>query len=471
MRPARLAPIALAAVAIVVLVMIVAGGDDDSYTIKAAFKDSAGLRKNSSVKVGGVVGGTVTELDLGDGDLAVATLKLDDGVTVGDGARANVRPVNLLGEKYIELIPGDFKAKPWASGATIPAKDTSAPVELDEVLDIMRPDTRTALRVLINEAGVGMAGRGSDFNSLLDRLPPTLDETRKLVGSFAADTRRLGDLVEQGDRVLASVTGKRDDLNDLVDQAGQALQETSDRRAQLGASVQEAGPTAQQLQRTLTTLNGTAADLVPAARDLRATTSPLLETLNRVPAFVDDAKPLLDTATDVSPDLRRLGTQAAPTVRRLKPTAQNLSTFATKLAPVVRIADGAGALDGLLGVLNGWVETIKNSDGLSHVFRIRPQVDETVITHLIDSLGLNKPATKAKRAQKAAQAPAASTPAAPAAEPVAPSTEAAPAEPAQKPKLKLPIPEIPGTTLDDKLRDPQQAVGDVRKLLDYLMGG
>lgn len=465
MSPARLAPVALAAAAIVILAMLVTGGDD-SYTIKAAFKDSAGLRKNSSVKVGGVVGGTVTDLDLGKGDLAVATLKLDKGVTVGDGARANVRPVNLLGEKYVELLPGDFKGKPWASGATIPDKDTSAPVELDEVLDILRPDTRTALRLLINEAGVGMAGRGSDFNSLLDRLPPTLDQTRKLIGSFAADTTRLGDLVEQGDRVLGSITGKRDDLNELVDQAGQALQETSDRRAALGASVQEAGPTAQQLRSTLTTLNRTAADLVPAARDLRATTSPLLETLNRVPAFVKDAKPLLATATDVSPDLRRLGTQASPTVRRLKPTAQRLSTFASKFAPVVRIADQAGGLDGLLGIMNGWVKTIQNSDGLGHVFRLRLQVDDTVTGHLLDSLGLNAPA--AKRTQKAAKQPLVKTAPAPAPAPAAP---AAAAEPESRPKLKLPIPEIPGTTLDDKLRDPQQAVGDVGKLLDYLMGG
>jgi hypothetical protein len=187
-----------------------------------------------------------------------------------------------------------------------------------------------------------------------------------------------------------------------------------------------------------------------------------------VPAFVKDAKPLLATATDVSPDLRRLGTQASPTVRRLKPTAQRLSTFASKFAPVVRIADQAGGLDGLLGIMNGWVKTIQNSDGLGHVFRLRLQVDDTLAGHLLDSLGLNMPA--AKRTRKAAKQPAADKPPAPAAAAPAPAAPAAP-EPESRPKLKLPIPEIPGTTLDDKLRDPQQAVGDVGKLLDYLMGG
>lgn len=472
MTSKRIVPGVLIVAAIAVLAIIMSSGDD-GYTVKAAFKDSAGLRKNSSVKVDGVVGGTVTKLDLGPGDLAIATLHLDKGVTVGDGARANVRPVNLLGEKYVELIPGDFRNKPWASGQTIPAKDTSAPVELDQVLDILRPNTRAALRILINEAGIGMAGRGSDFNDLLDRLPPTLDQTKQVIGSFAADTTRLGHLVEQGDRVLASVTGKRDDLNRLVDQAGQALQETADKRAELGQSVQEAGPTAQQLRSTLTTLNTTATNLVPAARDLRATTGPLLDTLNRVPSFVTDTQPLLHTATDVSPDLRRLGTKAAPTVRRLKPTAKRLATFANRLAPVVKIADQAGGLDGLLGVMNGWVKTIQNSDGLGHVFRLRLQLDDTVTGHLLDSLGLNTPKTKRKAKADRNVVPLVTT------APSAPAASQAPTTTSTGPKLtlpqitlpKLPIPEIPGTTIDDQLRNPQKSAGDAGKLLDYLLGG
>lgn len=462
----RIVPAALAAAVVAVLVIALSGGDD-GYTVKAAFKDSAGLRKNSSVKVGGVVGGKVTDLELGPNDEAIATMRLDKGVTIGDGARANVRPVNLLGEKYVELLPGDFKQQPWPSGQTIPEKDTAAPVELDQVLNVLRPNARAALRILINEAGVGLAGRGSDFNDLLDRLPPSLDETRKVVAAFASDTRRLENLVTQGDRVLSSVTGKRDDLNQLVDQAGSALQETADRRAQLGRTIQEAGPTARQLSRTLATLNTTANDLVPASRDLRATTGPLLETLTRVPAFVKDAQPLLRTATDVSPDLRRLGVQGAPTVRRLKPTAQRLSTFVNRAAPVVKTADQGGGLDGLLGLMNGWVSTIRNSDGLGHIFRLRVQVDDTVTGHILDQLGLNnlgpQPTKRKATATKDAKP-------APAAAPAAEPAPAAAAAPEAKKKLKLPIPELPGT-LDDKLRDPEQTVGDVGKLLNYLLGG
>lgn len=461
--------IALAALAAVVIagVAIIATGGNDGYTVKAAFHDTAGLRKNSSVKIGGVVGGTVTKIDLGPGDLAIATMRLDKGVKVGEGARANVRPVNLLGEKYVEILPGDFRGKPWPSGQTIPVKDTTAPVELDDVLNILQPDTRTALRILINEAGIAMTGRGTDFNDLLDQLPPTLDATKKVIGSFAADTGRLGRLVDQGDRVLASVSGKRDDLNRLVDQAGQALQETADRRQELGASIQEAGPTAEQLRSTLTTLNTTAADLVPAARDLRATTGPLRQTLDSVPGFVNDAQPLLSKVQAVSPDLRRLGTQAAPTVRRLRPTAENLSTFAGELAPVVKTADQGGGLDGLLGVMGNWVKTIQHSDGLGHIFRLRPQVDDTLATHLMDALGLN---TVAKRKQRATAKPTTL----PSSSAPLPSPQPAPATGPSTPlggKLKQLIPTIPGITIDDKLRDPNKSADDVGKLLDYLLGG
>jgi phospholipid/cholesterol/gamma-HCH transport system substrate-binding protein len=467
MRQLRLAPVAVALASLVVAVLVLRSGSD-GYVVKAQFRDAAGLRKNSSVKVGGVPGGTITKLDLGPGDLAVATMRLDDGVTVGDGARAHVRPVNLLGEKYIELIPGDFRDRPWASGKTIAAAHTSAPVELDDVLNVLRPDTRTALRVLINEAGVAMAGRGADFNDLLDQLPPSLDQTTRVISAFASDTRRLGDLVSQGDRVLDSVTAKRNDLNDLVDEAGKALQATADRRVDLGASVRAAGPTAQQLRATLTALHTTAANLVPAARGLRATTSPLRDTLDRLPAFVKDVGPLLATATAVAPDLRRLGADAAPTVRRLRPTAARLSTFARRLAPLVRTADQAGALDGLLGVMNGWVRTTQNSDGLGHLFRLRLQVDDTATSHLLDALGLN-PTADQKRSGNATSRPAEPAHADGSGGGDPPPAAATAAPDASSSKPTLPVPQIPGTTLDDKLGGPQ--AGGVGALLDYLLGG
>ena len=108
--PRILAIAAVALVAVIAIVLATSGGEDDGYVVRAEFRDAAGLRKNSDVKIGGVPGGKITKIALTAKDTAIVTMKLRDGaVPIGTGATADARPVNLLGEKYVDLRPGDLK--------------------------------------------------------------------------------------------------------------------------------------------------------------------------------------------------------------------------------------------------------------------------------------------------------------------------------------------------------------------------
>ena len=72
-----------------------------------------------------------------------------------------------------------------------PIQNTSTPVELDDILNIFNVDTRTRLRILINEAGIALTGRGPDFSKLLYALPPNLDQARQLLGQIASQNHTL----------------------------------------------------------------------------------------------------------------------------------------------------------------------------------------------------------------------------------------------------------------------------------------
>src|SRR5206468_3884788 len=109
---------ALAAAAAAGVVLV---GGTDAYRVRAEFRDASGLRSGSQVKVGGVVVGQVAGIAITGRDTARATLALDRRRVgaIGAGARAEIRPLNLLGEKFVDLRPGD-QAHPAPDGSAIP---------------------------------------------------------------------------------------------------------------------------------------------------------------------------------------------------------------------------------------------------------------------------------------------------------------------------------------------------------------
>jgi len=150
--------------------------DDGGYVVRAEMRDASGLAKESAVKIGGVPAGSVIDIALTKRDTALVTMRLEKGAApVKDGTTARVRPVNLLGEKYVELAQGAGRA--LASGGRIPIQRTSHAVELDDVFNTLDADTRARLAVLINESGVAMNHRGRDFNAMLKDLPPALGDS------------------------------------------------------------------------------------------------------------------------------------------------------------------------------------------------------------------------------------------------------------------------------------------------------
>lgn len=432
---ARIAAGALLAAAAIAVAAILLGGDDDRYVVKAEFRDSAGLRKNSDVKVGGVPGGKISAIELTGRDTALVTMKLDDSTgPVGRGVRASARPANLLGEKYVELEPGDLR-RPLPSGRTVGLARTRASVELDDVLNTLDPTTRGRLRIIINEFGVSLRGRGADFNALLTRMPPALDEAEELLGSFAADTARLKRLASQGDRVIGAFAAGRDDLTEMVDTAERTLKATAASRAELGATIDEAPGTLSQMRATLARIGGASRDLRPAARELRRSSAPLAATLQQLPGFAKHAAPALAAAERVAPTLKKLGDDGAPVIGRLAPVAGRLERFADEFGPFSAVLEQQA--NPMIRVFEGWARAIQSRDGIGHYLRVQAVPTPELLQHLAGKLTRPsqadtpraKPRTPAKPDEpKAPKPPPAADPT-----PAPPETPAPPAIEPSKP--------------------------------------
>lgn len=447
----RAVVVALLAAGAVALAAIVFGGSDD-YVLHAKFRQAGGLREGFTVRIDGAPVGKIESLSLDADDHVVAKLRIDEGAApVGRGVRATARAADLLGEKFVDLEPGN-RSDAAPSGTVVPASRTGLAVELDDVINAVDLPTRQALKVFINEQGSAYVGRGQDLAALLAALPPSLDRTRELLSQFAGDGRALGRLVEESDRVVASVARERDSLGRLVSSAGDTLATLGRRSRELGATVQRAPGALASARRALSALEGAATALAPAARGLRTTTPALISTLRELPAFTAAARPTLRTLRDATPALERLGHEATPVVRRLQPLASELATFADAADPLTETLD-TGAAD-LLGVLEGWARATQGHDEASHIFRFGLTVNPAAFADLVPLMG----ATERRRGQTRKRTRGPRT-----------ADAKPPKPPAATSPQRIDVEPLPDDATDTL--GPLTGEGDgAQQLLDYLLG-
>lgn len=98
--------------------------------VTARFPTVAGIDRKADVRIAGVRVGKVVEIRLEGGE-ALLTLSLEPDVELHRGASVRVSALGMLGDRYVEILPGD------PSGPALPAGTElrgSAPPTFDEVL-------------------------------------------------------------------------------------------------------------------------------------------------------------------------------------------------------------------------------------------------------------------------------------------------------------------------------------------------
>jgi phospholipid/cholesterol/gamma-HCH transport system substrate-binding protein len=470
MTARRIAFATLGAVVVVAALVVSSIGGDSPYRVRLELDNALGLRSGSDVTIGGIRAGTV-KLHLGRDDRVVADLDLDRSVgAVGRNASAAITAVNFLGQKRVELDKGNT-AVAAPSGFVIPQSRVTTSTDLDQVLNVLDAGTRARLTILINEAGGALKGRRADVSQLVQQLPHSMERATTLLNQLAGDNHTLAHLVTSSDRFVAQIAGRRKSLTRMVDVLGTTAATVAARRTALRQTLAQAPGTLVTLQHFLGDLRATTIPLGPAARDIKATAPALSATLAQVDPFTRAADPALAQATRVAPELTRLAAGATPVLRRATPTAGALARLSTALPPVTDTLNHS--IDNVLAVVENWSRAIQFRDGLSHVFRGEAVVTPETLRSIINRLTrLTQPAGAHSKSKL------------PALRPTPPPAAAAPRRDA--PAVHLPS--VGGTLqklgdgvtktlkgLTGKLPGPAPsstppATGDVRKVLDFLLG-
>jgi len=102
----------------------------EGYVVHADFSTAGGLQSGATVELSGVEIGRVEAVDLVDYQARVV-MKIRDGVVLHEDAQAALKNKGLIGERYVEVIPGKASGK-LAPGGQI--KKTEAPVDIQEAI-------------------------------------------------------------------------------------------------------------------------------------------------------------------------------------------------------------------------------------------------------------------------------------------------------------------------------------------------
>jgi virulence factor Mce-like protein len=183
-----------------------------TYDLNAELPSGGKLVKGNEVRVGGFRVGVVKDikpkLTTVNGErrsVAVAELNLDKKVEpLSRDTQFRVRPRSALGLKYIELQPGTSK-ETWQSGDTVPVKQSSEPLEFEDLFSTFDRETRPNIQSATDGFGNAFAGRGQAINRSIQALNPFFKALTPVMRNLSDPDTELDQFFLQMGRASAQV--------------------------------------------------------------------------------------------------------------------------------------------------------------------------------------------------------------------------------------------------------------------------
>jgi virulence factor Mce-like protein len=307
-------------------------------TLNIEFKDSAGLLPTNDVRMAGVTAGQVQRINA-NGKLAVVSVQVNQQYSpVYKDAKAIVRPKNLLGETYVEIDRGHPGAGSFSNGDTIKLINTITPVQVDEVLNALDPDTRTKLQVVINTLGEASAGRGQDLNV-------STGDLKRIAADIAITSTSLNQQQDNIDALLVQFDLVMKTAADYHQQLAQVLTDWNTASTTLMSHDQQLASALGHLNTVLADVDGA---LAPNTQALRSTVASLPSTIDHTNDFLDISSQVMQTFYNTPGPAPGLDAQGVPLNR-----SQAFASTQPGMNPGSPLQDGVALFPRLAQVMLG----------------------------------------------------------------------------------------------------------------------
>ncbi|MEZ0580803.1 MCE family protein [Nocardioides sp. MH1] len=274
-------------------------GLGSSTTYKAVFTNASMLEKGDDVRIAGVSVGEVKDVEHYERTMALVTFKVDSDVKLTTSSTAEIRFLNLIGDRYMALEQGKDSADAEAldDGDTIPVQQTSPSLNLTVLFDGFKPLFQALTPDQVNELSMNLVqvlqGEGGTVRGLLEH-------TASLTTSLADRDKLIGEVVTNLSQTLDTVNRRHQQLSSLVVELKNWMQDLSRDRKTIGGSLDN-----------ISDLTVEVADLLHRGRPLLKRDIAALHDVAQLINSPDQRKEfidLLDRMPEVMADQTRTGT-------------------------------------------------------------------------------------------------------------------------------------------------------------------
>jgi virulence factor Mce-like protein len=298
------------------------------FQFKAVFPTANNLSVDSAVRIAGVNIGHVVKVEGQEGtNNAVVTMEVkDSGLPIHKDATLKVRPRILLeGNFFVDVEPGTPGAPTISDGDTIPASQTSAPVQIDQLFTALQKDTRKSLQVTLKELGAAFVDKPTAEQ---DADQPIYTKGKTAAQALNSAVTHGGPALRDAAIVQTALLGeRRDDLTGLI----RAVARIGD----------ELGPREREVEDLLVNFNTTMAafadespSLTQAVAELGPTVVAAYEGLGRI--------------NESLPAIREFSEALIPGVQQTQPTINAVTPWLRQVQPFVSQSELGGLLDNLV---------------------------------------------------------------------------------------------------------------------------
>jgi phospholipid/cholesterol/gamma-HCH transport system substrate-binding protein len=259
-------------------------GEQTEY--HAVFSSASDLEPGDDVRIAGVSVGEVEDVEIHDRSRAMVTFKVAADVPMTQASGAEVRFLNLVGDRYLALTEGEPGADRLASGATIPAARTTPALNLTELFNGFQPLFQALQPEDVNDLAMNIVqvlqGEGGTIRGLLSR-------TASLTNTIADRDELVGRVIDNLSGTLRTVDDKHRELSELLVQLRGWLGNLSEDRKAIGASLENVGDLTREVARLVSGVRPYAKeDIAQLRRVVKILNRPqnqqlLDETLERLP--------------------------------------------------------------------------------------------------------------------------------------------------------------------------------------------
>jgi phospholipid/cholesterol/gamma-HCH transport system substrate-binding protein len=241
-----------ATICLIVLALLVWNIEDlnpfgpEGQHIEAVFDSVAGLDDKATVRVAGVRVGRVDGVGL-TGRRAKVRLLLERPLPLTEGTYARIANLGLLGDKYVELVPGPEGAPPLPPNAVLRGE---TPPSFDDAMAKLE-DIGTSIQQVTGSLSGSLEGGG--LERLLTSMEATSDEIRALV---AENRAHVSSTVRNFDAASATLARELPRLSAEMQRAvSQVAQLVEANRGNVDASMANVRTLTEKLQTSVDNLN------------------------------------------------------------------------------------------------------------------------------------------------------------------------------------------------------------------------